>query len=185
MTEQDKLEQFIREHRAGFDGEEPGARVWAGLEKEIAASPAPRIVRLFRQPGLKAAVFLLLLGSVFMAFLINSADKPGRRQINISPELAEMQSYYTRKIETKLSYIRSLPSGKTGLTPESLQGLELNNPAYRQLQQALQENPGDQRVRAAFIQYYRSKLEVLDRITTTINNIQQENENGHEKTNSI
>lgn len=185
MTEQDNLEQFIREHREAFNDSEPGTRVWAGLEKEIAASPAPGIVRFFRQPGLKAAVFLLLIGSAFMIFFVQRADKPGRQQINISPELAEMQSYYTRKIENKLAYIRSLPSGQTGLTPESLQGLDLNNPAYRQLQRALQENPGDQRVQAAFVQYYRSKLEVLDRITTIINNIQQENENGHEKTNSI
>lgn len=185
MTEQDKLEQFIREHREGFNDGEPGTRVWAGLEKEIAVFHTPKIVRLSRQSWLKAAVFLLLIGSAFVVFFVKRADKPGRQQMNISPELAEMQSYYTRRIENKLAYIKSLPSGKTGLTPESLQGLELNNPAYRQLQQALQENPGDQRVKAAFIQYYRSKLEVLDRITTTINNIQQENENGHEKTNSI
>ncbi|HEY6082080.1 MAG TPA: hypothetical protein VIU45_01405, partial [Chitinophagaceae bacterium] len=146
MTEQDKLEQFIREHREGFNDGEPGTRVWAGLEKEITASHAPKLVRLSRQSWLKAAVFLLLIGSAFMIFFVKRADRPGMQQINISPELAEMQSYYTRKIEHKLSYIRSLPSGQTGLTPESLQGLELNNPAYRQLQQALQENPGDQRV---------------------------------------
>lgn len=184
MNEQDKLEQFIRDHREEFDGREPAPAVWAALEKEISPRKAPGIIRPLQLRWLKVAVVVLVAGGGLLLLRARQHTPFAGRPGYLPTQLAEAQDYYSRKIENRIAYIRSLPGGQESLPPETLKMMG-NDDAYRQIEEALRENPGDGRVQAAFVQYYRSRLEVLDRITNTILNLQEEKVNDHEKTNSI
>lgn len=80
-----RLEQFVRDHREEFDGDEPDSRVWESIRKDMGLGedrgedpnkkkPAP-VVRLYRSMAVAAAVVLLIAGTVW---LINMRPtKPG------------------------------------------------------------------------------------------------------------
>jgi hypothetical protein len=80
-----RLEQFVRDHREEFDGDEPDGRIWEAIRKDMGLGedpggdaskkkPAP-VVRLYRSMAVAAAVVLLIAGTVW---LINSRwTKPG------------------------------------------------------------------------------------------------------------
>lgn len=74
-----RLEQFVRDHREEFDGDEPDNSVWEAIRKDMGLGedrgkdpnkkkPAP-VVRLYRSMAVAAAVVLLIAGTVW---LINS-----------------------------------------------------------------------------------------------------------------
>jgi hypothetical protein len=67
-----RLENFVRDHREQFDGEEPDGKIWEAIRKDMGLEedpnkkkPAP-VVRLFRAAwAVAAAVVLLIAGSVW------------------------------------------------------------------------------------------------------------------------
>jgi hypothetical protein len=75
-----RLEQFVRDHREEFDGEEPDAKIWEAIRNDMGLGqdtnkkkPAP-VVRLYRAVwAVAAAVVLLILGTVWY---INARQTP-------------------------------------------------------------------------------------------------------------
>ena len=66
-----RLEQFVRDHREEFDGEEPDNKIWEAIRKDMGLGedpnkkkPAP-VVRLYRSVAVAAAV-LLIAGAVWI-----------------------------------------------------------------------------------------------------------------------
>src|SRR5579863_7172931 len=67
-----RLENFVRDHREQFDGEEPDSKIWEAIRKDMGLGeypnkkkPAP-VVRLFRAAwAVAAAVVLLIAGTVW------------------------------------------------------------------------------------------------------------------------
>ena len=67
-----RLENFVRDHREQFDGEEPDGKIWEAIRKDMGLGedsnkkkPAP-VVRLFRSAwAVAAAVVLLIAGTVW------------------------------------------------------------------------------------------------------------------------
>jgi hypothetical protein len=67
-----RLENFVRDHREEFDGEEPDNKIWEAIRKDVGLGedpnkkkPAP-VVRLFRAAwAVAAAVVLLIAGTVW------------------------------------------------------------------------------------------------------------------------
>ena len=65
-----RLENFVRDHREEFDGEEPDNKIWEAIRKDMGLGedpnkkkPAP-VVRLFRAAwAVAAAVVLLIAGN--------------------------------------------------------------------------------------------------------------------------
>src|ERR1700735_211658 len=67
-----RLENFVRDHREEFDGDEPDNKIWDAIRKDMGLGedphkkkPAP-VVRLFRAAwAVAAAVVLLIAGTVW------------------------------------------------------------------------------------------------------------------------
>ena len=67
-----RLENFVRDHREEFDGEEPDGKIWEAIRRDMGLEedpnkkkPAP-VVRLFRAAwAVAAAVVLLIAGTVW------------------------------------------------------------------------------------------------------------------------
>jgi hypothetical protein len=67
-----RLEQFVRDHREEFDGEEPDSKIWDAIRKDMGVGeepnkkkPAP-VVRLYRATwAVAAAVVLLIAGTIW------------------------------------------------------------------------------------------------------------------------
>jgi hypothetical protein len=67
-----RLENFVRDHREEFDGEEPDAKIWEAIRKDMGLGEDPNkkkpvpVVRLYRAAwAVAAAVVLLIAGSVW------------------------------------------------------------------------------------------------------------------------
>src|ERR1700761_7596289 len=75
-----RLENFVRDHRDQFDGEEPDSKIWEAIRKDMGLGEDPNkkkpasVVRLLRaRYAVAAAVVLLIAGSVW--FFSTRQDK--------------------------------------------------------------------------------------------------------------
>jgi hypothetical protein len=62
-----RLEQYVRDHREEFDGEEPDSKIWDSIRKEIEPPKKKQadVVRLYRARwSVAAAVVLLIAGTI-------------------------------------------------------------------------------------------------------------------------
>jgi hypothetical protein len=79
-----RLEQFVRDHREEFDGEEPDSKIWETIRKDMGLGedphkkkPAP-VVRLHRAAwAVAAAVVLLITGTVWFLNSRQTSNNPG------------------------------------------------------------------------------------------------------------
>jgi len=76
-----RLENFVRDHRGEFDGEEPDSRVWEAIRKDMGLGedtskkkPAP-VVRLYRAMAVAAAV-VLIAGTVWVISTRHTSPSP-------------------------------------------------------------------------------------------------------------
>jgi hypothetical protein len=106
-----------------------------------------------------AAVFLLCI--FLAAFMRTYQVKTETLDTAIPADLREAQAYYEGRISTKIERIRSLDSLQKKADTDLWQMFGQRDGEYDRLCQALRENPGNEHVRAAFVEYYRSRLEVL------------------------
>ncbi|HEX5554337.1 MAG TPA: hypothetical protein VFX43_13915 [Chitinophagaceae bacterium] len=172
MNHMDDIEKFISDHREAFDDTEPDATIWKNLQPrlavEISGAKANQTImrRLSRSSKrwISAAAVLLLCISL-AAFVRTYQVKKQIMDRAIPTDLRDAQAYYEHRITVKIDRIRSISSQQTNQPDTSLWQLFGQRDAeYNRLRKALQENPGNAHVRAAFVEYYRSRLEVLNRI---------------------
>ncbi|GAA0551886.1 hypothetical protein [Chitinophaga japonensis] len=159
------LEDFIRQHRAGFEEEGPRPRVWKELERQLKASqPSGKVAYLLKRHWLKAAAVLVLVVNSVMLYQFLQFKKQQQDLARISPELQEAQVYYSAQITQRLEDIRKYPPEVLGLDSAARKELELRNETFQLLEKELQQNPGNERIRSAMIRYYQMKLDLLDKI---------------------
>ncbi len=157
------LEEFIRQNRSGFEEEGPGPDIWARLEKQL---PQPkkekgRVVAMMARHWWKAAILVALLAN---AGLLLKYMNTKQEVAVVIPEIREMETYYSARIEQKLEELKQLPATETGLDSLTMHELELRNDTYKMLEKELAANPGNERIRAAMIRYYQMKLDLLEKI---------------------
>lgn len=171
MNQQDDLEKFIRENREAFQEGAPADKVWDRLKDSLQETsgdksrPKTLILRFSRsgKRWISAAAVLLLCISL-AAFIRTYQITSQRMDTAIPADLQEAQGYYENRISQQIIKIKSL-NLQAGSHDNSLVQLFGERDAeYGRLREALRENPGDAHVRAAFVEYYRSRLEVLNRV---------------------
>ncbi|HEV3412274.1 MAG TPA: hypothetical protein VG101_07340 [Puia sp.] len=78
-----RLENFVRDHREEFEGEEPDGKIWEAIRKDMGLAedpnkkkPAP-VVRLYRaRSAVAAAVVLLIAGTVWFLNARKAPNNP-------------------------------------------------------------------------------------------------------------
>jgi hypothetical protein len=158
-----ELEDFIKSQRAAFEQEGPSPRLWEQLEKQLPVKRKAGVVRLLGRHWLKAAAVLLLVANSFLLMQFLQFKKQQSQGVVI-PELDEAGVYYTNQIEERLELIGTFPKTSLDLDSTAQRELSLKNDTYQMLEKELQRNPGNERIRAAMIRYYKMKLELLDKI---------------------
>lgn len=87
--------------------------------------------------------------------------------IAIPADLKDAQAYYEQRISGRIAEIKRL-SPERGGDSVLWQAFARRDEEYERLSRALRENPGDPHVKAAFVEFYRSRLEVLTRIASQL-----------------
>jgi hypothetical protein len=88
-----RLEQYVRDHREEFDGEEPDNKIWEAIRKDMGLAEDPNkkkpalVVRLSRATwAVAAAVVLLIVGTVWF---LNTRQTPGNPTVAGGPKATQ------------------------------------------------------------------------------------------------
>lgn len=177
MNHPEDLEDFVQAHRRDFEQREPRPELWDGLAGALRRSGGyrPSMARhlSLRFPSARrwmsaAAIFgsIILLAAFVRTYQVTSSVSGAA----IPADLQDARAYYEQLITAKIEQIKALDA-RTGDRDTSLWHLfGQRDGEYSRLREALVENPGNAHVRAAFVEYYRSRLEVLNGIETHIQN---------------
>ncbi|NOZ48040.1 MAG: hypothetical protein GXO79_14880 [Chlorobi bacterium] len=121
------------------------------------------------------AASVIILIALSSLWIYEKFTKPAmKEQISlgeVSPEYKEVEFYYTRLYKTKLTEL----SGMKKIDPEVVVELKKDeftelDSLYRVLQKDLGSNNNDERIINAMIEYYQTKVELLNQIILQLNN---------------
>ena len=182
----DKLEDFIRSNQEEFDLEEPKSghldRFEARLGKEEKKS-GDSIAIGWRNLLKVAAVVIFVLGSGIWISLDNTTVQAndGLDLEDISPELSEVQAFYTTQISNateELAPIQELD--KEGYSENLVEQLTLLEGDYAELKLELQDNYADERLINCMIKNYQLRLQIIEQYLNQIKLNHTQNPENHE-----
>ena len=133
-----RLEQFVRDHREEFDGEEPDNKIWEAIRKDMGLGeepnkkkPAP-VVRLYRSMAVAAAVVVLIAGAVWMYKIRPAANPPGNNIVatNAGPRTTERANQSASQSGTQSASPSNVPADTqtSGQSAHPDPNLALNQP---------------------------------------------------------
>jgi hypothetical protein len=163
------IEKYIIENRDAFNSMEPEEGHFQRFEHKLKKrGGTARIVQLVA-PVLKiAAIFVLVAMSslwIIDNFFTESTSPQGVSLSEVSPELREVEIYYTSMINEKYSEIKSIDLNSDETQKDMLlKELDEMNSVYNSLKLELKNSPSNERIINAMIQYYQMKAEVMEQI---------------------
>lgn len=177
-SKSDAIDQFIDKNREAFDTAIPSFRVWSEIDKVLhpqATQRSLKIAPVWRVLRVAASVLILLSAGV-MAGIYFTKGQPTQTQTvtslaDISPEYAEMVSYYNEQIDQKVRLVSAQSKDKS-----VLKDLEAIDQTMKELEAELQNAPkgAEEQIISNLIKSYQIKVEILERV---LNYIQQSKEN--------
>jgi len=169
----DELEKYIKKNRGAFEEKGPDDAVWEKLQKnlkEISPKSPRRKNMHFSKTAKKwtaiAAAFLLCIS--FAAFVRTFQVKHKIQRQSIPADLVEARAYYKGLIDNHIAQINKMDAAFTEGDSTIWHLFGEDDKEYQRLKEDLKVNPDNPHVRAAFVEYYRSRLEVLKRIQKRI-----------------
>ena len=169
----DKLEKIFIENRESFDDAEPMEGHFSRFQEKLDRQSIPERVTNNRMFFLKIAAGILVLLTVsvfifdFAAGRLKETFKKENTGVTLSPEMQDAINYYDNSASSKLRQIDQLACcGQDTRKIHSMAGIELNDldANAAELQKALSENPGNERIQAAIIQNHQMKDEVMNQV---------------------
>lgn len=150
----DRLEDFVRDHRDEFDMLEPDLELWQGVEKKMKRGRKHTFRYYLSRTAAVAAIFVL---SLFAQKYIFKHDVTK----NI-PELAEAEHYYSGLINAKLEEVKPFLSEFPDIKTELDNDLGELDSVYSSLRNDLKDNVANQEVIEAMIENYRLRIDILE-----------------------
>jgi hypothetical protein len=160
------IDDFIHQHGGMFDNEEPGT----GHEERFKS----RLNKLHstRRPGLKVVLFrvaaILVLGIVISYFAAKEFRLIDNQLNNIAldkpnQELNEAEKFYTVQLNIYYNKIEQLGFNNDKAEKKKvLQELTAMDEQVQSMKYDLKQNPDDERVMSAIINFYQVKIEMMD-----------------------
>lgn len=188
-----ELEKIIQNNRKAYDSDEPSdghfdrfdARL-DELHSEVKVNQ-PKVIHLINRHWWQvAAVIVILVG--FRVVFHNSLTKEedmsiGRNEAILSPELSEVEIYYTSLADERFDLIDKLvPDSTEGSKIKEMVDMEMSelDQNYGELIEEYKKNPDDDRIIDAIINNYRIKAEILDNIIIKLQELKNQKNENHE-----
>lgn len=191
MKEKDYIEEIISENLEELNDYEPleghferfGAKLKQQKKKTIRFSTVWKIAA--------AVVFVLLIANQAHMYLSPDKNAPFLSSLNnkpttlssVSQEYAEVEFYYNNAINVGLNNWNSMvEQGIVSEEEQQMMKTELIEfeDRFRMLQNDLETNPNDERVINAMIEYYQTKLSIINMIVNKLQEVKQKNNQSHE-----
>ncbi len=174
------LENKIEKMRSEFDFAEPSIghfeRFEAKLKYQKARKHKNKLV--FRSLIAVAASVLLLIGF----FLGQSQHEPKALELaDVSPEMAETQSFYTVSIQKEIERINQQKNPEnTKIIEDAFAQIHILENSYKELTLQLKESNEDKRVIFAMISNFQQRIEVLQNLLEQLELLEQFKSNPNE-----
>lgn len=184
MNTRDNIEELISKQKEAFNETEPREGHFERFEARLKSQQKRQSITLNSVLKVAAAVIFVLL-AVNQAVIYFSPNGQGliHRQNNtnytlasVSPEYKEVEFYYTNAIHVGLNEWNKLKNeGAVSNEEQKLMDNELVefDKLHKSLQTDLAANPNDDRVINAMLEYYQSKLNVINIIVDKLQKVQQ------------
>jgi hypothetical protein len=187
MNKKDYIEELISKNLKELNDHEPPEGHFERFEKKLAKQHKKSTFSLNVIWKVAAAVIFVFL-AVNQGIIWFSPEKEqpmqvtGREQVSlasVSDEYEEVEFYYTNAINSGLSQWEKMAAD--GLITEEEQQMmdtELTEfeTVYQKLQNDLAANPNDERVINAMLEYYQTKLSLINMIVDKLEEVKQKNE---------
>jgi hypothetical protein len=179
----DKLDKLLTDHREAFE-EEPLEGHFERFETKLDKYHTVKKRRLKAWPFLKIAsilIIVLLCANLIVYILPNKIGKHEQRFAN--NELNETANFYTVRINSGMSQLKQMADQGIGSEQELIMvNKEMNelDSLYVELQREYSVNPNDERVVNAMIEYYQTKLNIINTIKSDLENVKTIKNKNHE-----
>ncbi len=175
----ESLEKYIHENHDSFDSKEPMEGHFDRFRQKLEARKPARKVNLFMVAAAAAIAGIILSGTLGLLFNSSYSDIFSKKELtlsSISPELKEAEDYYISQINERYNQINSLKKGSTPeVESEVNKAIVDMSVGYYLLKKDLNNNPKQERVVSAMIQQYQTRIDMLDQIVKTLQNLSQVN----------
>ena len=192
MKEKDYIEELIKKNYEALNDNEPAEGHFIRFEQKLKVQHKSRKITLNSVLKVAAAVVfvLLLTNQAFIYFspnsrglILNAGKQKAVTLASVSPEYEEVEFYYTNSINTGLNQWNAL--NNEGFITEEEQAmmqdeLEEFEELYKNLQNDLATNPNDERVINAMLEFYQTKLNLINMIVTKLEEVKQQKNNRNE-----
>jgi len=181
----DKLDKLFKDQREAFE-EEPMEGHFQRFEEKLDHYHSRKKQTLRAWPFLKIAslvIIVLLSANLFVHLLPEKTEKKAQRYANT--EMDETAHFYTTRINSGLSQLEQMANKGIGSEKELVQvknEMEEMDRLHQDLQNEYSKNPNDERVINAMIEYYQTKLNIINRIKTDLENVKTIKNKNHENT---
>jgi len=181
----DKLEKIFKEQRGAFD-EEPEENHFQRFEKKLDQYHARKNRNFQSWPFLRIAsiVIIVLLSANLYVYLFQQKKEKNVEKF-ANREMIETANFYTTRINSGLSQLKQMSEQGIGSSIEYDQvkkEMEEMDRLHRDLEQEYSMNPNDERVINAMIEYYQTKLDIINTIRTDLENVKSIKNKNHENT---
>jgi hypothetical protein len=192
MKEKDYIEEIISNNLEELNDNEPlkghferfGAKLKQSKKKTVKFSTVWKVAA--------AVIFVLLIANQAHMYLspgknatiLSSLNNKPTTLSSVSQEYGEVEFYYTNAINVGLNNWNSMiEQGVVSEEEQQMMETELNEfeDRFRMLQNDLETNPNDERVINAMIEYYQTKLSLINMIIEKLQEVKQKNNAENEK----
>ncbi len=191
MEPKDNIEELILNNLEGLNENEPMDGHFERFEAKLKVQHKKRRITFNVVWKVAAAVIFVLLASnqAFIYFspnqqnlFFNSGSRNEVTLASVSSEYEEVEFYFTNAISVGLNQWNTLnDDGFISEEEQKMMDDELTEfeERFKTLQKDLVANPKDERVVNAMLEYYQTKLSVINMIVNKLEEVKQKN-NNHE-----
>lgn len=171
-----------------FDIEEPRTgheeRFLTKLKEEAQQKEIPKDnFRSFWSPWLAIAASLVFIIIIAGSFFSTKAYNKSTDLAAISPEMKETQEFYSTAIKAELEKVNLAKSPETEIiVNDALKQLERLDTEYKKLKQDLSSSGKDKRVIFAMVSNLQQRIDLLNNVSTQIEEIKELKNKDHEST---
>jgi hypothetical protein len=178
----EELDKYIGNHRLAFNSEEPADGHLDRFESRLAFQQKSSSRKLV--PYLAAAASLILLISISGLFVYQqlSTYKIARHEMNLSPrdrELGETEQFYSNLIAAKTNVLSKMEFPSEQQKQAVLNDLKQPDDTYISLQNDLKDDPNNEMVINALINYYEVRVNILNQLIQNLNQVLNNKQGSH------
>jgi hypothetical protein len=180
----DKLDKLFNDQREAFD-EDPMEGHFQRFEEKLEHYHRRNPI-LRSWPFLKIAslvIIVLLSANLFVYLLPGKADK--QIQGSANSEMDETARFYTVRITSGLSQLQQMADQGMGTQQDLAQvkkEMDEMDRLHQDLQKEYSANPNDERVINAMIEYYQTKLDIINTIKSDLEKVKAIKNKSNENT---